>query len=62
MKKVPWHGVTKWLLPSKAMILLNLRGKMEDQFWFSFFHKAGHVLHCGAVSAFDQKVNLVMVN
>ena len=45
MQKVPWHGATKWLSASKAMILLNLRGKMEDQFWFSFFHEAGHVLH-----------------
>ena len=27
------------------MILLNLRGKMEDRFWFSFFHEAGHVLY-----------------
>jgi len=45
MKKVPWHGATKWLSASKAMILLNLRGKMEDQFWFSFFHEAGHVLY-----------------
>jgi Zn-dependent peptidase ImmA (M78 family) len=47
MKKVPWHGATKWLSPSKAMILLNLRGKSEDQFWFSFFHEAGHVLNDG---------------
>jgi HTH-type transcriptional regulator/antitoxin HigA len=45
MKKVPWHGATKWLSASKAMVLLNLRGKMEDQFWFSFFHEAGHVLY-----------------
>jgi len=45
MKKVPWHGATKWLSASKAMILLNLRGKTEDQFWFSFFHEAGHVLY-----------------
>lgn len=45
MKKVPWHGATKWVSPSKAMILLNLRGKAEDQFWFSFFHEAGHVLN-----------------
>ena len=44
MKKVPWHGATKWLSASKAMILLNLRGKMEDHFWFSFFHEAGHVI------------------
>jgi HTH-type transcriptional regulator/antitoxin HigA len=33
------------------MILLNLRGKMEDHFWFSFFHEAGHVI-------FDSKKNL----
>jgi addiction module HigA family antidote len=45
MKKVPWNGATKWLSASKAMILLNLRGKMEDHFWFSFFHEAGHVLY-----------------
>lgn len=45
MKKVPWNGATRWLSASKAMILLNLRGKTEDQFWFSFFHEAGHILH-----------------
>lgn len=45
MKKVPWNGATEWLSPSKAMILLNLRGKGEDKFWFSFFHEAGHILH-----------------
>lgn len=44
MKKVPWNGATRWLTPRKAMILLSLRGKEEDKFWFSFFHEAGHVL------------------
>ena len=44
MKKVPWNGATKWLTPNKVMILLSLRGKGEDKFWFSFFHEAGHVL------------------
>ena len=44
MKKVPWNGATRWLTPRKAMILLSLRGKGEDRFWFSFFHEAGHVL------------------
>ncbi len=47
MKKVPWCGATKWLSPRKAMILLNLRGKGSDIFWFSFFHEAGHILHDG---------------
>lgn len=45
MKKVPWSGATKWVSANKAMVLLNLRGKSEDLFWFSFFHEAGHVLH-----------------
>ena len=45
MKKVPWNGATKWISPDKAMILLSLRGKGEDKFWFSFFHEAAHVLH-----------------
>ncbi len=45
IKKVPWNGAARWLSASKAMILLNLRGKMDDQFWFSFFHEAGHVIH-----------------
>jgi len=45
MKKVPWSGATKWLRANKAMIIINLRGKREDKFWFSFFHEAGHVLN-----------------
>ena len=42
--RVPWNGATKWLAPDKAMILLNLRGKSEDIFRFTFFHEANHVL------------------
>ena len=45
MKKVPWSGATKWLTADKAMIIINIRGKTEDKFWFSFFHEAGHVLN-----------------
>lgn len=51
MPKVPWNGATKWLNPNKAMIVINLRGKAEDKFWFSFFHEAGHVVN-------DNKKNL----
>lgn len=47
MKKVPWNGATRWLTPNKAMILLSLRGRGEDKFWFSLFHEAGHVLYDG---------------
>lgn len=45
LPKVPWNGATKWLHSNKAMIILSLRGKSEDRFWFSFFHEAAHVLH-----------------
>lgn len=55
MKKAPWSGATKWLSSKKAMILLNLRGKKEDLFWFAFFHEAGHVLH-------DSKKDLLINN
>lgn len=44
LSKVPWNGATKWL-GGKALIILSLRGKSEDKFWFSFFHEAAHVLH-----------------
>ena len=55
MKKVPWNGATKWLTPRKAMILLCLRDRGEDRFWFSFFHEAGHVLK-------DSKKDLLINN
>lgn len=45
LKNVPWNGASKWLSPSKAMILVSLRGKAEDIFWFSFFHEVYHILH-----------------
>lgn len=45
IKGAPWSGAAEWITPTKAMILVNLRGKSEDKFWFSFFHEAGHILH-----------------
>lgn len=39
-------GATKFISPEKAMILLSFRYLSDDQFWFTFFHEAGHlVLH-----------------
>lgn len=40
-------GVSRWLNPQKALIQLSLRYKSDDQFWFSFFHEAGHILQHG---------------
>lgn len=37
------NGATWWITPQKAIILLSIRGRYEDIFWFSFFHEAGHL-------------------
>lgn len=51
-KKAPWSGAAEWLTPTKAMILLCLRGKSEDKFWFTFFHEASHILNDGKKESF----------
>lgn len=43
LKGLPWNGATKWM-GDTATIMLNIRGKGEDKFWFSLFHEAGHVI------------------
>lgn len=43
-KGCPISGATKWLSPSKALLMLSLRHKTNDHLWFSFFHEAGHLL------------------
>jgi hypothetical protein len=37
-------GATRWLGPDRALIQLSLRHKTDDQFWFTLFHEAAHVL------------------
>ena len=36
-------GAVRWL-GNKAVIQLSLRHRKDDQFWFTFFHEAGHLL------------------
>ncbi len=52
VREVPGGGVsgaTLWRGKTPG-IVLTLRWKRDDQFWFSFFHEAGHVLlHQGKV-------------
>jgi HTH-type transcriptional regulator / antitoxin HigA len=45
IKGAPVSGAAKWLTADKAIICLNLRGKCNDRFWFTFFHEAGHILN-----------------
>lgn len=37
-------GATRFLSPEKALIVLSLRYKSDDHFWFTFFHETGHLL------------------
>jgi HTH-type transcriptional regulator / antitoxin HigA len=37
-------GATRWLTAERALLQLSLFYHRDDQFWFSFFHEAGHVL------------------
>lgn len=43
LKGTHLSGASRWL-GSKAVIQLSRRHKSDDQFWFSFFHEAGHLL------------------
>jgi HTH-type transcriptional regulator/antitoxin HigA len=45
--KCPISGCAKWVSSDKALIMLSLRGKTDDKFWFTFFHEAGHLLKHG---------------
>jgi HTH-type transcriptional regulator / antitoxin HigA len=37
-------GATRFLSKGRALLLLSLRYLSDDQFWFSFFHEAAHLL------------------
>lgn len=37
-------GATRFISPNKAMLLLSYRYFLDDHFWFTFFHEAGHIL------------------
>jgi HTH-type transcriptional regulator / antitoxin HigA len=45
-------GATKFLSNNKAMIALSLRYRTDDQFWFTFFHEAGHLILHGTDALF----------
>ena len=50
-------GATRWLSPHLALLQVSLRYKTDDQFWFSFFHEAGHVLLHGKREVFLEAGN-----
>jgi len=57
--KLGVFGATRWLSQDKALIQLSLHYKRADQFWFSFFHEAGHILLHGKREIFVEEKGLV---
>jgi HTH-type transcriptional regulator/antitoxin HigA len=51
-KGCPASGATRFLSPDKAMIVLSFRYRSDDQFWFTFFHEAAHLLLHGPEALF----------
>jgi hypothetical protein len=49
-------GASRWLSGTKALIALSLRYKSDGQFWFSFYHEAGHLHHHGRRETFIDEV------
>ena len=40
----PISGATRWLNPHRALLVLSLRYRRNDNLWFTFFHEAAHLL------------------
>ena len=38
------NGATRWLSPDRAMIVLSLRHRRNDIFWFTLFHELCHLV------------------
>jgi len=45
-------GATRFVSESKALLMFSFRYLSDDQFWFTFFHEAGHLLLHGKTRFF----------
>lgn len=55
LKGVRLSGAARWLTADKALIQLSLRHKTDDQFWFSLFHEARHLMRRKRVDFVDDE-------
>jgi HTH-type transcriptional regulator / antitoxin HigA len=51
-KGCPANGATRFLSSNKALMVLSFRYRSDDQFWFTFFHEAAHLLFHGPDALF----------
>ena len=54
LPKAPVNGATRWL-GDNPLIQLSDRHKVNDIFWFTFFHEAGHVILHGKKETFIEQ-------
>ncbi|MCT2996640.1 ImmA/IrrE family metallo-endopeptidase [Propionibacterium freudenreichii] len=47
------HGATRWIA-GHPVVQLSVRGRTDDQLWFTLFHELGHVLLHGQKTVFLQ--------
>ena len=52
-------GATRFLSPDKALLLLSFRYLSDDQFWFTFFHEAGHLILHNASDLFLEGTDML---
>jgi len=45
-------GATWFASPERAVLLLSVRYRTDEQFWFTFFHEAGHLVLHGSRTRF----------
>ncbi len=58
LKGTHLSGATMWVSSDKALIIMSLRHKSDDHFWFTFFHEAGHILFHGKKSIFIDETKM----
>jgi HTH-type transcriptional regulator / antitoxin HigA len=52
-------GATKFLSPTRPLIMFSFRYLRDDAFWFTFFHESGHLLLHGPDRVFIEGQGLV---
>lgn len=61
-QKCTASGATKFIDSDKALLILSFRYLSDDQFWFTFFHEAGHlILHSHKSLRIESENNLKLV-
>lgn len=55
-------GATRFLSAQKALIMLSFRYRSDDQFWFTFFHEAGHLILHDDKSLFLESVDRTVID